>query len=223
MKKVIMFLLLAMIMASTSVVFTSCSSSDDDEPKVETYQLKLKVGETCDYKDLEGLISENEFVASVNGTQIKALHVGKTVIHSSNAIINAEVYSQYNLFDEPFIKFGGSKNDVKNYEKRTLEKETDTELYYKSTGAFEYGLVYGFTDNGKLKTVLMMFNHNFDTTISNNLAKYFSDRYLALSISGTESYFLNNEKDKADVAIVVDLFVPNYNGWGQIASMPYNH
>ena len=223
MKKVIMFLLLAMIMASTSVVFTSCSSSDDDEPKVETYQLKLKFEETCDYKDLEGLISENEFVASVNGTQIKALHVGKTVIHSSNAIINAEVYSQYNLFDEPFIKFGGSKNDVKNYEKRTLEKETDTELYYKSTGAFEYGLVYGFTDNGKLKTVLMMFNHNFDTTISNNLAKYFSDRYLALSISGTESYFLNNEKDKADVAIVVDLFVPNYNGWGQIAYMPYNN
>ena len=223
MKKVIMFLLLAMIMASTSVVFTSCSSSDDDEPKVETYQLKLKVGETCDYKDLEGLISENEFVASVNGTQIKALHVGKTVIHSSNAIINAEVYSQYNLLDEPFIKFGGSQNDVKNYEKRTLEKETDTELYYKSTGAFEYGLVYGFTDNGKLKTVLMMFNHNFDTTISNNLAKYFSDRYLALSISGTESYFLNNEKDKADVAIVVDLFVPNYNGWGQIAYMPYNN
>ena len=223
MKKVIMFLLLAMIMASTSVVFTSCSSSDDDEPKVETYQLKLKVGETCDYKDLEGLISENEFVASVNGTQIKALHVGKTVIHSSNAIINAEVYSQYNLFDEPFIKFGGSKNDVKNYEKRTLEKETDTELYYKSTGAFEYGLVYGFTDNGKLKTVLMMFNHNFDTTISNNLAKYFSDRYLALSISGAESYFLNNEKDKADVLIVLDLFVPNYDGWGQIAYMPYNN
>ena len=223
MKKIIIFLLLAVIMASTSVVFTSCSSSDDDEPKVETYQLKLKVGETCDYKDLEGLISENEFVASVNGTQVKALHVGKTVIHSSNAIINAEVYSQYNLFDEPFIKFGGSKNDVKNYEKRTLEKETDTELYYKSTGAFEYGLVYGFTDNGKLKTVLMMFNHNFDTTISNNLAKYFSDRYLALSISGTESYFLNNEKDKADVAIVVDLFVPNYNGWGQIAYMPYNN
>ena len=30
MKKVIMFLLLAMIMASTSVVFTSCGSDDDD-------------------------------------------------------------------------------------------------------------------------------------------------------------------------------------------------
>ena len=223
MKKVFMFLLLAVIMASMSAVFTSCSSDDDDEPRFETYQLKLKVGETRDYNGLEGLISENDFVASVNGTQIKALHVGKTVVHSSYAIINVEVYSQYNLFDEPFIKFGGSKNDVKNYEKRTLEKETDTELYYKSTGAFEYGLVYGFTDNGKLKTVLMMFNHNFDTTISNNLAKYFSDRYLPVSISGTESYFLNNKKDKADVLIVVDLFVPNYDGWGQIAYTPYNN
>ena len=91
MKKIILFLLLAVIMASTSAVFTSCSS-DDDEPTVETYQLKLKVGETCNYEDLEGLISENEFVASANGTQVKALHVGKTVIHSSNAIINAEVY-----------------------------------------------------------------------------------------------------------------------------------
>ena len=222
MKKVIMFLLLAVIMASTSAVFTSCSS-DDDEPTVEAYQLKLKVGETCDAIDQKGLISENGFVASVNGTQIKALHVGKTVIHSSNIIINAEVYSQYNLFDEPFIKFGGSKNDVKNYEKRTLEKETDTELYYKGTGAFDYGLVYGFTDNGKLNTVLMMFNHNYDTTISSNLAKYFSDRYFVLSISGNESYFLNNEKGKADVAIVVDLFVPNYNGWGQIAYMPYKN
>ena len=222
MKKVIMFLLLVVIMASMSVVFTSCSS-DDDEPTVETYQLKLKVGETCNYEDLEGLISENEFVASVNGTQIKALHVGKTVVHSSYAIINVEVYSQYNLFDEPFIKFGGSKNDVKNYEKRKLEKETDTELYYKSTGAFEYGLVYGFKDNGKLNTVLMMFNHNYDTSISRNLAKYFSDRYLALSISGNESYFLNNEKDKADVVIVVDLFMPNYDGWGQVMYMPYNN
>ena len=222
MKKVIMFLLLAVIMVGMSAVFTSCSS-DDDEPIVQTYQLKLKVGETCNYDDLEGLVSENEFVASVNGAQIKALHVGKTVVHSSYAIINVEVYSQYNLFDEPFIKFGGSKNDVKNYEKRKLEKETDTELYYKGTGAFDYGLVYGFTDNGKLKTVLMMFNHNYDTTISRNLAKYFSDRYLALSISGTESYFLNNKKDKADVAIVVDLLVPNYNGWGQIAYIPYNN
>lgn len=222
MKKVIMFLLLAVIMASTSAVFTSCSS-DDDEPRVETYQLKLKVGETCNYKDLEGLISENEFVASVNGAQIKALHVGKTVVHSSYAIINVEVYSQYNLFDEPFIKFGGSKNDVKNYEKRKLEKETDTELYYKGTGAFDYGLVYGFTDNGKLETVFMMFKHSYSTTISSNLGNYFADRYLPISISGTKSYFLNNEKDKADIAIVVDLFVSNYDGWGQIAYMPYNN
>ena len=224
MKKVIMFLLLAVITVGVSAVFTSCSSDDDEQ--VEIYQLKLKVGGTCNFKYQKGLglTSENDFVATVvNGTQVKALHIGKTVIRSSNLIINVEVYSDYNLFKEPFIKFGGSKNDVKNYEKRTLEKETDTELYYKSTGAFEYGLVYSFTDNGKLKTVLMMFNHNFDTTISNNLAKYFSDRYLALSISGTESYFLNNEKDKADVAIVVDLFVPNYNGWGQIAYMPYNN
>lgn len=222
MKKVIMFLLLAVIMASTSAVFTSCSS-DDDEPIVQTYQLKLKVGEICNYDDLEGLISENEFVASVNGAQIKALHVGKTVVHSSYAIINVEVYSQYNLFDEPFIKFGGSKNDVKNYEKRTLAKETDTELYYKSTGSFEYGLVYGFTNDGKLKTVVMMFNHKYDTTISGNLGKYFADRYLPISVSGYDSYFLNNSKDKADVAIAVKLFVPNYDGWGQIAYMPYNN
>lgn len=221
MKKILFSLLLAVIAVGMSAVFTSCSS-DDDEPIVETYQLKLKVGETRDYNGLEGLISENDFVASVNGTQIKALHVGKTVVHSSYAIINVEVYSQYNLFDEPFIKFGGSKNDVKNYEKRTLAKETDTELYYKSTGAFEYGLGYRFTDNGKLNAVLMMFNHSYSTTISSNLGNYFADRYLPISISGTESNFLNNRKDKADVLIVVDLFVPNYDGWGQITYMPYN-
>ena len=225
MKKVIMFLLLAVVMASTSAVFTSCSSDDDEQ--VEIYQLKLKVGKTCNFKYQEGLglTSENDFVATVvNGTQVKALHIGKTVIRSSNLIINVEVYSDYNLFKEPFIKFGGSKNDVKNYEFRTLEKETDTELYYKgSSWAFEYGLVYGFTDDGKLNAVLVMFNHNYDTTIASNLAKYFSDSYLPISISDTESTFLNNRKDKADVLIVVDLFVPNYDGWGQIAYMPYNN
>ena len=68
-----------------------------------------------------------------------------------------------------------------------------------------------------------MFNHNYDTTIASNLAKYFSDSYLPISISDTESTFLNNRKDKADVLIVVDLFVPNYDGWGQIAYMPYNN
>ena len=79
-----------------------------------------------------------------------------------------------------------------------------------------------FTSDGKLKTVVMMFNHKHDKTIASNLGKYFSDRYLPLSISGYDSYFINNNKDKADVAIVVDLFVPGYDGWGQITYMPYN-
>ena len=223
MKKVIMFLLLAVITVGMSAVFTSCSSDDDDEPKVETYQLKLKVGETSDYNYLEGLKSENDFVASVNGTQVKALHVGKTVLRSSKAIINVEVYSQYNLFDEPYIKFGGSKNDVKNYEKRTLAEETDTKLIYKSTGSFEYGLAYSFKDNGKLNSVFVMFKHDYSATISSVLGNYFADRYLPISISGNESYFLNNEKDKADVVIFVELFAPNYDGWGQVAYMPYNN
>ena len=223
MKKVIMFLLLAVITVGMSAVFTSCSSSDDDEQKVETYKLKLKVGETYNYKGLEGLVSENEFIASVNGTQIKALHVGNTVIRSSNAIINAEVYSLYNLFEEPFIKFGGSKNDVKSYEKRTLAGETDTELIYKSTGSFEHGLVYSFKDNGKLNAVFVMFKHDYSATISSVLGNCFADRYLPISISGTESYFLNNQKDKADVVIFVELFAPNYDGWGQVTYMPYNN
>ena len=221
MRKILFSLLLAVITVGMSVVFTSCGS-DDDESKNETYHCRLKVGETIDYFDAGNLVSKDEFVASVNGTTIKGLHVGKTTVHSSNRIIRLEVYSQYNMFDEPYIKFGGSKSDVKNYEKRTIQKETDTELYYKSTGSFEHGLVYAFTSDGKLKTVVMMFNHKHDKTIASNLGKYFSDRYLPLSISGYDSYFINNNKDKADVAIVVDLFVPGYDGWGQITYMPYN-
>lgn len=221
MKKVIMFLLLAVIAVGMSVLFTSCGG-DDDESKIETYQCRLKVGETIDYYDAGNLVSEDEFVASANGTAIKGLHVGKTIVHSPNRIINLEVYSQYNMFDEPYIKFGGSKSDVKNYEKRTIQKETDTELYYKSTGSFEYGLVYAFASDGKLKTVVMMFNHKYDKTIASNLGKYFSDRYLPLSVSGYDSYFINNSKDKADVAIIVELFKSDYDGWGQITYMPYN-
>ena len=221
MKKILFSLLLAVVAVGMSAVFTSCGS-DDDESVIQTYQCRLKVGETIDYLDAGNLVSEDEFVASANGTTIKGLHVGKTTVHSPNSIINLEVYSQYNLFDEPYIKFGGSKSDVKSYEKRTLQKETDTELYYKSTGSFEHGLVYAFTSDGKLKTVFVMFNHKYDKTIANNLGKYFSDRYLPIGVSGYESYFLNNIKDKADVAIVVNLFVPDYDGWGQIAYMPYN-
>ena len=221
MKKILFSLLLAVIAVGMSVVFTSCGN-DDDEPKIETYQCSLEVGGTIDYLDAGNLVSEDEFVASANGTTIKGLHVGKTTVHSPNSIINLEVYSQYNLFDEPYIKFGGSRSDVKNYEKRTVQKDTDTGLYYKSTGSFEYGLVYIFTSDGKLKTVVMMFNHKYDKTITSNLGKYFSDRYLPVGVSGYESYFINNDKDKADVAIVVDLFVPDYDGWGQITYMPYN-
>ena len=59
MKKVIMFLLLAVIMASMSAVFTSCSSSDDESERVEIDQ----------YERIKGLWqyvskSEGEIVSS---------------------------------------------------------------------------------------------------------------------------------------------------------------
>ena len=62
MKKVIMFLLLAVIMASTSVVFTSCSSSDDESERVEIDQYERIKGLWQDVSRSEGEIVSSDLV-----------------------------------------------------------------------------------------------------------------------------------------------------------------
>lgn len=221
MKKILSFLLLAAIAVGMSTALTSCSS-EDNEPEVKTYEIKLKVGEIFDVTGSGDLISEDRFIATTNGSSVKALHVGKTVLHSSTSVVEIEVYSQYNMFDEPYLGFGETKEEVKNYEKRVLMSESDSELFYKSSGAFEHGVAYMFDKDGKLKAILLIFNHKYDTVIANNLGHHIADRYLPLSVSGNVSYFLNNYKYKATAAIALELFIKGYDGWGQIKYIPFN-
>ena len=62
MKKVIMFLLLAVIMASTSAVFTSCSSSDDESERFEIDQYAKIEGLWQDVSRSEGEIISSDLV-----------------------------------------------------------------------------------------------------------------------------------------------------------------
>ena len=58
MKKILSFLLLAVIAVGMSTSLTSCSS-EDNEPEVKTYEIKLKVGEIFDVTGSGDLISED--------------------------------------------------------------------------------------------------------------------------------------------------------------------
>ena len=62
MKKVIMFLLLAVIMASMSAVFTSCSSSDDESERFEIDQYARIKGLWQDVSRSEGEIISSDLV-----------------------------------------------------------------------------------------------------------------------------------------------------------------
>ena len=218
MKKILFSLLLAVI----AVGISSCSKEEDDD-SIYKFQVNLCVGDTLICIDLSNLVSDDKFVATTNNNKIIGSHVGKTTVRNSKAIAYLEVTPKYNLFEEPNLNFKSTKSDIKNYEKLPLQKETDNELYYKSTGNFEYSLVYGFNSNGTMKAIMIMFKHDYNEKISRELGGYFAERYYPLAVSGNDSYFLNNFKEKADVAISVALFAPGYDGYGYITYTPYTN
>ena len=226
MKKVIMFLILAVIMASMSAVFTSCSS-DDDEPDrysniARVIEIKKYVGydfKVEDYRSEDIFVSDNPFVATAENGIITLKHVGEaTVTHNKKTYQITSTPTR--LYNEPLLNFGASKGDVVEFEKRKLKSADGDNLVYEGDGNYIIGVAYRFDDKGKLYNVYLIFNH-FDGLWDYYWKERLNQRYGIADETDDSIVYLNNEPKKADIMVIYTPNMKGYSNYGSIIYAPY--
>ena len=154
------------------VSFDTKTTSDDD---ITTIYLIMWVG---DKKNIEGTvvsaISENDFVASVNGNQVTANHAGATVIMvNEKHPVAILVYSNYTTIPDPVLRWGEPKDTIKaHHTKGTIDKDEANALSYKNCDDAEL-IGYTFDDNGGLNGAVITVSSSKSMTLYN----YLKERY----------------------------------------------
>ena len=221
--------MIALVFSSASL--TSCSSDEERESSFgfqkDTYMTIVgRSGRVSFVGDASSWSSSNNFVASVSsdGT-ITANHVGTCEItassdrRSAKCTINVEPI--YTTYTDPLVKWGASKSDVKEYEKRTLVQEQTNTLTYKIDKGAVKGLQYNF-ENGKLSSVMVLIDHEYNTSIATEMAEFLKERYRVISVSANESYFSDgNDKSSSSTLVIVQIDPSGYRGTMLVYYFPY--
>ena len=101
------------LILSMSMLFMACSDDKDDYTGQIPSAISLYVGETQKIEAV-GAKSSNEFVASVsNKGEVRAEHVGTARISAGfQRHCTVTVKPKYNIYPDPYIKWGASISDV---------------------------------------------------------------------------------------------------------------
>lgn len=182
MKKKLFILLAIATTLIMSFGFSSCSSSDDDnDPKFQDITLTAGTTKDLSYgKDFDWK-SENDFIATITNGQINAKRIGTVKMVSEKGSFNVNVTPQYNYFEEPYINFGASIQDVKSAMKgHTLMNEDSKYLAYKGSGYTQI-IMFSF-ENSKLKYSYIVTNSSYATQVAN----WTAERYVY--VTDTDDY-----------------------------------
>ena len=230
MKKILMFMAIMVAVVFSSASFTSCSSDNSEDNfgfSKDTYTTIVgRSGKLSFDGNVSSWTSSNDFVASVsnNGT-ITANHVGTCEITASSGKQSAKctinVEPIYTTYTDPLVKWGVSKSDVKAYEKRALVQEQTNNLTYKIENGAVKGLQYNF-ENGKLSSVMVLIDHEYNTSIATEMAKFLKERYRVISVSASESYFSDgNDENSSSTLVIVRIDPSGYKGTMFVYYLPY--
>lgn len=189
------------------VYFETKTPGNEDD--ITTNYLIMYVG---DKKEIEGTVitatSENEFVASVTGSTVKANHVGATFIMvNENHPVLIFVYSKYTSIPDPVLKWGAPKDTIKTHHKKgTIDKDEANTLTYKNCGdALLIG--YTFDDNNKLNAAIVGVSSSKSTLFLN----YLLDRYLIIPEMQSDGCYLGADAYDTDHMTTVIMYYPSDN------------
>lgn len=165
MKKVILFLVAILV----SSIFIGCSSDDDSSDRTinpqsikfketslalkkgDVYSLSIEVYPTEADLPKVSFESSNNDIASVSNTgQITAKNVGKCDITAISedkkftATCSIEVSYKYNTYVEPVIKFGATRDEIKQLETRAVKTDDAPYGFLIYSGAGDYSIRYSF-------------------------------------------------------------------------------
>lgn len=171
-------------------------SSDDDNTKLSlnksTVTLNYKTTEQLEATGKVEWTSENDFVASVNENGVvEGKHVGKTFIIASNGTEEVkcavEVTPKYNIYREPILDFGITKEELKGRENRELLSETSTTIKYRgNSGSAASEIAYAFK-NGKMNGAGALVKSSYSSIVMDFLI----ERYQAAFQEDGVFYFID--------------------------------
>ncbi|MDR2917283.1 MAG: hypothetical protein LBV74_21015 [Tannerella sp.] len=225
MKKLLIFMLMAM-----PFVFTSCSNDDkgsSDDIKIQKSKIELISGETEQIVATSDLVlsytSEDEYFASVdNSGVVAAKRVGETNILIKNAKTEAKVSvivsPKYTTYPDPNLMFGETRESVIK-KLGTPTSETSDAIAYEDYSTKAPIIMYAFdgnTTNSKVNGVNVIVR----TTYSEELAAYLAERYFMVGGSGDITLVGLNNIDPKKATLSVALSLYNLNYW-MVMYMPY--
>ena len=176
-----------MLIIASAFSLSSCSS-DDDDSGLSQKEIILKVGQSmtlsygggeCTWSSDQPLIAEVD-----NNGNVTANRVGITNIKANGDICKVTVNPNYTTYEEPYLKFGASMNEVKNaMSGYTLSSKTDANnLVYIGKNVIDY-YDYMFKNNGLYAVILAT-----DIFKGAETSKFLAERYIVVSIDENAIY-----------------------------------
>jgi len=185
-------------------------------PVGDTYILELMPVPTNASLPVCNYFSDDKDIATVNSYgKVTAISAGETTITATTnngkfaaectVIVTKSGGGDELTYRDPYLKFGGTKSAVKNYETRDLFQEDENNLDYDGENDDVYFVLYHFEEN-KLLRVYVVFNQssNIETRAKNFLSK----KYIYKGMVNGEHNF-----QSSDGKIQVILFDDEEYGW----------
>lgn len=185
MKKYLSIMFIAVV---AMVAFCSCSKEEDDLGVGNEIEITIKVGErhqiiTTD-TNVEKFFSSDNFVApAYEGGYTQGFHVGQAVITIKKGkwttLCKVNVIPNYKIYDSPILKFGVSKEYIKEHEKRALkgvstDNGVEYMVYTNPTLEQDIPIMYAFKKD-ELVSVGVQLGKDYDRY--QILDKFLSERY----------------------------------------------
>lgn len=149
-------------------------------------------------------ISKDRLYASVDEKgDVIGIFVGDDELTVTDGVniekVKVHVIPRYDFFYKPYMNFGASREEVKNYMKEGAFKETDDGMYEYSFGDLRdlkkfYRIYYSF-ENDKLKNIIITFP--FESNYTDDMPNYLKERYVPVSSEGNRFVFGNPDKNNS--------------------------
>nr|WP_321000144.1 Ig-like domain-containing protein [Bacteroides intestinalis] len=195
--------ILMLIMASV-FSFSSCSSDDEGNSGLSEKEVSLKVGQSmtlsygggeCTWSSDQPLIAEVD-----NNGNVTANRVGITNIKANGEICKVTVNPNYTTYEEPYLNFGASMNEVKNaMSGYTLSSKTDANnLVYIGKNVIDY-YDYMFKNNGLYAVILAT-----DIFKGKETSNFLAERYIVVSVDKNKNQVLLTSIDM-EIAVMIQI------------------
>ena len=176
----------------------SCSSDDDDSGQKN---VTMKVGDTYTIKSGSDWSVDNDYVAEITGSTIKATLVGEATVSNGTNSFKLTVDPKTILWDDPYMKWNASKAQVKSaMSKYELMNENDDQLIYYGKNKADY---YGYNfQNGKLSTSMVLTSY-----LEDEFVDFIKERYILIDSNDETQiiYFTDYSMKYVVIAMFIDI------------------